>query len=385
MHSLVAQSLNALALIYQDQGAYAKAEPLLIRALDIREKALGPIHPDIAEILNNLAGLYQGQGAYAKAEPLYVRALDVWQKALGPMHPFVAHSLHNLAALYQDQGAYAKAEPLYVRALDIRENVLGPMHPDIANSLNRLAGLYQAELAYPKAEPLLSRAADIREFQLRGSLAPLSESRTRALMSLVRGETDRLVSFHVDASPSNPRALELALTTVLRRKGRVLDSLTEAQRTLRDHLTPPLRDQLDQLAQVRTELAAELYTATVQRASTQRPAAIAALRTRIDDLETALSTASADFRAHNELVTLGNVQAALPPGAMLVEFMRYLRFDARAQPHQQEERYVAYLVTSQGPPRWVSLGEAAPIDAAVDAALAALKPAVRPEVTRTAL
>jgi CHAT domain-containing protein len=204
-------------------------------------------------------------------------------------------------------------------------------------------------------------------------------------MTLVQGETERLVSFHVDAFPSSPRALELALTTVLRRKGRVLDSLTEAQRTLRDHLTPPLRDQLDQLAQARTKLAAQLYAAAEQRATTQRAAAIATLRTRIDDLEATLSAASAEFRAQNEPVTLANVQAALPPDAMLVEFVRYHRFDARAQPPQQEERYVAYLLTSHGPPHWVPLGEAAPIDTAVDAVLAALQAPVRTEATRTAL
>jgi CHAT domain-containing protein len=175
------------------------------------------------------------------------------------------------------------------------------------------------------------------------------------------------------------------LTTVLRRKGRVLDSLTETQRTLRDHLTPPLRDQLDQLAQVRTELAAQLYAPSGQRTSTQRPAAISALRTRIDDLEAPLSVASAEFRAQNEPVTLANVQAALPPDAMLVEFVHYRRFDARAKPHSQEERYVAYLVTSHGPRRWVPLGEAAPIDAAVDAALATLKAKVSAETTRAAL
>jgi CHAT domain-containing protein len=343
------------------------------------------MHPLVATMLNNLAWLYGTQGAYPKAEPLLVRALDIRGKALGPMHPFVATSLNNLAWLYQAQGAYAKAEPLWVRALDIREKALGPMHPDVAQSLNNLAGLYQAQGAYPRAEPVLSRATDIRESQLRSSLAPLSESRKRALMTLVQGEAENLVSFHVGASPSSQRALELALTTVLRRKGRVLDSLTEAQRTLRDHLTPPLRHQLDQLAQARTELAAQLYATTEQRAPTQRATAIATLRTRIDDLEAALNRESTEFRVQNEPVTLTNVQAALPPGAMLVELVRYHRFDPRAQRSQQEERYVAYLVTSQGPPRWVALGEAAPIDAAADAVLAALQAPVRAETTRTAL
>jgi CHAT domain-containing protein/Tfp pilus assembly protein PilF len=385
MHPDVATSLNNLGALYRAQGAYGNAERLYVRALDIREKALGPMHPDIATSLNNLGALYRAQGAYGKAERLYVRALDIREKALGPMHPDFATSLNDLALLYWAQGAYGKAEPLYVRALDISEVALGAMHPDVAQSLDNLALLYWAQGAYPKAEPLLSRAADIRESQLRSSVTPLSESRKRALMTLVQGETERLVSFHVDASPSGPGALELALTTVLRRKGRVLDSLTEAQRTLHDHLTPLLRHQLDQLAQVRTELAAQLYAAAEQRASTQHAAAIANLRTRIEDLEAALGAASAEFRAQNEPVTLANLQAALPRGAMLVEFVRYHRFDARAQPPQQEERYVAYLVTSHGPPRWVPLGEAAPIDDAVDAALAALRPHVHRDTTRTAL
>jgi len=66
------------------------------------------MHPDVATGLHNLAMLYQAQGAYAKAEPLYVRALDIYEKALGPMHPDVGLSLNTLAELYRDQGAYAK-------------------------------------------------------------------------------------------------------------------------------------------------------------------------------------------------------------------------------------------------------------------------------------
>ena len=74
-----------------------------------------------------------------------------------------------------------------------------------------------------------------------------------------------------------------------------------------------------------------------------------------------------------------------PTLTRVVEFVRYHRFDARAQVPQQEERYVAYLVPSHGPPRWVPLGETAPIDAAVDAALAALQASPRTETARTAL
>jgi tetratricopeptide (TPR) repeat protein len=54
---------------------------LFKRSLAIREKALGPDHPDVAISLNNLAGLYDKEGRYAEAEQFYKRALTIGEKA----------------------------------------------------------------------------------------------------------------------------------------------------------------------------------------------------------------------------------------------------------------------------------------------------------------
>ena len=43
------------------QGNYEDAKPLYERSLAIREKVLGPDHPDVATCLNNLAGLLESQ------------------------------------------------------------------------------------------------------------------------------------------------------------------------------------------------------------------------------------------------------------------------------------------------------------------------------------
>ena len=59
-------------------------------ALAIKEKALGPDHPEVALALNNLAELYRDQGRYAEAEPLLKRALAIRKKVFGPDHPIVA-------------------------------------------------------------------------------------------------------------------------------------------------------------------------------------------------------------------------------------------------------------------------------------------------------
>jgi CHAT domain-containing protein/Flp pilus assembly protein TadD len=162
-HPDVAESLNSLAELYLNQGNLVEAEPLLQRSLAIREKVLRPDHPDAAESLSNLATLYYFQGNYAEAEPLYMRSLAIKEKALGPDHPDVAIGLNNLALLYSDQGNYAEAEPLLQRSLAIVEKALGADHPDVATSLNNLAALYDTQGKYAEAEPLLQRALAIVE------------------------------------------------------------------------------------------------------------------------------------------------------------------------------------------------------------------------------
>jgi tetratricopeptide (TPR) repeat protein len=95
---------NNLGMLYYAQGEYAKAEPLHQRTLEIREKALGPVHLDVASSLNNLALLAVKQGHYAKAEAHFERALAIQETLLGPDHAHVANSFNNLALLAFTQG-----------------------------------------------------------------------------------------------------------------------------------------------------------------------------------------------------------------------------------------------------------------------------------------
>ena len=74
----------------------------------------------MAASLNNLAGLYRALGNYAEAEPLYKRAMAIREKALGPDHPDVAMSLENLAVLYRATNRINLAVPLEQRAAQIR-------------------------------------------------------------------------------------------------------------------------------------------------------------------------------------------------------------------------------------------------------------------------
>ncbi len=157
------EGLNSLAILYKQQGKYAEAEPLYMKALKIREESLGPEHPKVAAILNNLGNLYRAQGKYAEAERFHKRALAIREKALGLEHPDVVQSLNNMANLYKSQHRFAEAESLYRRSLEIRGKKLGPDHPDTATSIKSLANLYWTQGKYAKAEPLYQRALEIRQ------------------------------------------------------------------------------------------------------------------------------------------------------------------------------------------------------------------------------
>jgi len=64
----VATRLNNLAMLYYHQGKYTEAEPFLMRALAIDEKALGPDHPDAAATARNLATLLRKLGRESEAK-----------------------------------------------------------------------------------------------------------------------------------------------------------------------------------------------------------------------------------------------------------------------------------------------------------------------------
>ena len=165
-HPDTAVSLSNLALILEEQGDHARSRALKERVVAVREKVLGPEHPDMALSLNNLATLLQQQGDLAGARQHFERALVIWENVLGSEHPNTATCLNNLAVVLEEQGDLARSRPLKERALAIREKVLGPEHPDTAVSLNNLATLLEKQGDLTAARPHYERALVILEKML---------------------------------------------------------------------------------------------------------------------------------------------------------------------------------------------------------------------------
>ncbi|MEG4114145.1 MULTISPECIES: CHAT domain-containing tetratricopeptide repeat protein, partial [unclassified Microcoleus] len=363
-HPDVAGSLNNLAEMYRQMGNYRQAEPLYQRSLAISEKALGSEHLDVATSLNNLALLHTDMGNYRQAEPLYQRSLAISEKALGLEHPDVATSLNNLAVLYLQMGNYTQAEPLYQRSLAILEKVLGSEHPDVAQSLNNLALLYHTQEDISRGVEFLARGVNLQEQHLAINLTIGSESQKRAYMDTFSQGTYWAVSLHIQDAPNNPDAARLALTTVLRRKGRILEVLTDSLITLRQNLTEENQQLLDQLVATRSQLAALIFNKPENLPLEQYRNQVATLKSQAEKQEADLARRSGEFRKVSQPATIEAVQKLIPQNAALVELVLYKPVDAKNF-KLENARYVAYILNSSGNIQWVDLGEAEPINQAV--------------------
>jgi CHAT domain-containing protein/Tfp pilus assembly protein PilF len=361
-HPDTGSSASNLADLYQLQGHYVIAEPLYRRALRITEKTFGPDHPRTAIALNNLASLSKDGGTYETAEPLYQRALAINERALGPDDPHTAISLNNLADLYYGMAAYAKAEPLYQRSLAIREKALGPDHPATAVALNNLALLYYAERAYEKAEPLMERTQAIEEHNT--ALFVLSGSEARKLAYVQKREGRVYTNVSLSVTDPTASSVALGLTSVLQYKGRVLDAMSDGVSQLRRSVIPQDQALFDQLSAVTQELSTLTFRGAGGLSSEAYRQRLDTLAQDRERLEGALASRSAALRRAVTPITIKNVRQALPPDAVLVEWMRYRPFNSTVKREARWGgfRYAAYILERTGEPVAIDLGEAQPIE-----------------------
>jgi CHAT domain-containing protein/Tfp pilus assembly protein PilF len=156
----VAKALTNVALYERD---YTRALQLHQRALEIREKAFGPVHVEVANSVRNLATTYVNLGALEKAATLYERALAIHQAQLGDDHPLVATSLSELGNLLRIRGQYVEAVERLEQALAIHERKSGPQHTATAQSLQLLATTLRQSGDYQQSRVYQERALRIRQ------------------------------------------------------------------------------------------------------------------------------------------------------------------------------------------------------------------------------
>lgn len=116
-----AQLRNNLAMIYKGLGKFALAEQHYLRSLEIIELRMGRNTEAVASVYNNLGSLYYTAGFPDEAKKMFGEGLAIREKILGPSHPDVAQSLSNIATARHELGDNVSALLDFERALRILE------------------------------------------------------------------------------------------------------------------------------------------------------------------------------------------------------------------------------------------------------------------------
>jgi len=158
-----AMALDALARVERENGDYARAVELQTRALELRERIVGPGHVLTVATRERLGLALDQAGRHDEALEQLSQAYQTLVRTLGPEHPAVAGILTQHAQALSNHGDYAEAEREFTRALEIRERALGPDDPELTDTLLQLGQLHRTRDELEQALPLYERALRIRE------------------------------------------------------------------------------------------------------------------------------------------------------------------------------------------------------------------------------
>lgn len=116
-----------------------------------------------ASLKHTLANLYKTLGKFPEAIALEELALEIRQRELGPDHPDTLTSIDTLGTMFEEKGEVPKAEAKYRQAYEARIRVFGKDHSDTLNSMGNLGNILRAQGKFVDAEPLLRESLEGRK------------------------------------------------------------------------------------------------------------------------------------------------------------------------------------------------------------------------------
>ncbi|WP_204154601.1 CHAT domain-containing tetratricopeptide repeat protein [Leptolyngbya sp. CCY15150] len=373
-------TLSNIGLVYRNLGRYEQALATYEQALAIRTE-VGDRAGE-GTTLSNIGVVYNSLGRYEQALDYYEQALAI-RTEVGD-RAGEGTTLSNIGAVYRNLGRYEQALATYEQALAISTEV-GDRAGE-GTTLQHLAALHQAQGDIDTALAWWQEGLALEETDLSRNLVIGSEESKQAYIATISGTTNAVISLHLQDANANPVAARLALTTVLRRKGRILDAVTDSLQRLRENLTPELTTVLDDYTSTQTQLSNLIYRGLGDEDPEIYRNQLDTLQQQAEDLENQLAQASAEFRIETQPVELADIQALIPADAALVELVRYEPFDADEPFGERfgESRYAAYILHPNGDIQWADLGDAATIDQAAVAFLETTQnPTTRSQVRTT--
>ena len=412
---LRASTIWIIANQYQWGNRKDLAGPLFKKAIDMTDVELARVEkatPDdwqIASLLSSLGAMHRFNNDYVKAEEAYLRyekwatkkgqysgvsvmlaelkriqgknkeAIALYEKAAEELAKLAPESKASynvmISEIYRETGDFKRALKLFeeYRAWAVKSFA---SYPSALGGIDLMGVNYYAGSGmFKEAEAALARSLESSEKDLQNVLRVGTDTDHAIYFSKQGGTLDTPLNFNLNWQPKSGSAARLALTTVLRRKGRLLDAAAAALATIRAQLSSDDKKLLDELNNTRAQLAKLTVAGPGAGGDTAAfGKELAALEDKIQRLEAQVSKKSAAYRTVTQPIALAGVQKMIPKDARLVEMINYQPWDTKwtyAQVmagtfKQRPRRYLAYIAATKGDPLFVDLGDAAPIDKAIE-------------------
>ncbi|MFK7952655.1 MAG: tetratricopeptide repeat protein [Ekhidna sp.] len=160
---LIIETLNDLGILYDNLGNFAKAQDMFNQVIEKCEQTVGITHQFYATAKNNLATIAIREGRFDEAKEMLLAALKSYQNLYGNDHPLCANTMNNLARVERSLGNYQMAESYYLQVLTIDEKFFGRKHPDYATTLINIGVMYSSMGREMEAESFYLESLDIRK------------------------------------------------------------------------------------------------------------------------------------------------------------------------------------------------------------------------------
>lgn len=224
-----------------------EAEITLLEALQLKQRLLGPRHPELTVVLSELGGCLLRQNKIAEAERYLVLTRGLVKDVHGERHPSYATILSNLAFFHRGQGRLGEAIELEKTVASLREEILGASHPDVALAYVTLAEMQADHGEHEAAERSLANASRCRAVQ------KTSQPHQLAVELRQQGEAQRRFGQFAAAVKSFEQSVEAAVAAFGRNSAehfiglcKLIGTLVESEQA---HLAGPHIETADDLVQ----------------------------------------------------------------------------------------------------------------------------------------
>lgn len=159
---LQSHMMNVMAMSYMNLGAYARAQTLFERSIQVASAVGKAKNPETLNTRQRLAWTLFREGRLAEAEAQQKALLELERRTLGPESEDTLGVMGDLATILDEEGHTTESEEVQREVLEKQKRVLGPEAHYTLASMDNLATILVHERRFAEADQLEQQTLDIQ-------------------------------------------------------------------------------------------------------------------------------------------------------------------------------------------------------------------------------